>query len=81
MCFDKRLSWNKNIQYTNSKISRGQGILRKTREKINVQEKINKNIFNSFIKLDHSALVWGGATKSHLTKIDKSIEKSMHIML
>lgn len=72
-----RLSWNKNIQHTNSKISRGQGILRKTRS--SAQEK--KNIFNSFIKLDHSTLVWGVATKSHLTKIDKSVEKSMHTML
>ena len=25
--------------------------------------------------------IWGGATKSQLTKIDKSIKKSMHIML
>ena len=46
--FDKKLSWNKHIQYTNSKISRGLGILSKVRNY--VQEKTLKNIFNSFIK-------------------------------
>ena len=73
MYFDKRLSWNKHIQYTNSKISRGLGILRKIRNY--VQEKTLKNIFNSFIKpyVDYGTLIWGGATKSHLTQIDKII--------
>ena len=39
-------------------------------------------MFNSFIKpyVDYRTLVWGGATKSHLIKIDKSIKKSMHVM-
>ena len=35
--FDNRLSWNKHVQYTNSKISRGLGILKKIRNY--VQEK------------------------------------------
>ena len=79
--FHKRLSWNKHIQYKNSKIIRGLGILRKVRNY--VQEKTSKNIFNSFIKpyVDYRALRWGGATQSQLAKIDKSIKKSMRIML
>ena len=79
--FHKRLSWNKHIQYKNSKIIRGLGILRKVRNY--VQEKTLKNIFNSFIKpyVDYRALRWGGATQSQLTKIDKSIKKSTRIML
>lgn len=40
-------------------------------------------MFNSFIKpyVTYRTLIWGGATKSHLAKIDKSIKKSMRIML
>ena len=40
-------------------------------------------MFNSFIKpyVTYRTLIWGGATKSHLAKIDKSIKKSMFIML
>ena len=55
--FDKRLSWNKHIQYTNSKISRGLRILRKVRNC--VREKILKNTFNSFIKpyVDYGTLI------------------------
>ena len=41
---DKMLSWNKHIRYTNSKISRDLGMLRKVRNY--VQEKTLKNIFN-----------------------------------
>ena len=40
-------------------------------------------MFNSFTKpyVTYRTLIWGGATKSHLAKIDKSIKKSMFIML
>lgn len=40
-------------------------------------------MFNSFIKpyVTYRTLIWGGATKSHLAKIDESIKKSMFIML
>ena len=79
--FDKRLSWNKHIQYTNSKISRGLGILRKVRNYL--QEKTLKIIFNLFIKryIDYVTLIGGGSAKSHLTKICKSIKKSIRSML
>ena len=65
------LSWNKHIQYTNSKISRGLGILRKVRNY--AQGKTIKNIINSFTKpyIDYITVTWGGASKSHLTNRKK----------
>ena len=50
-----------------------------------MQETTLKYIFNnSFIKLyliTKQLYAWGETTKSHLTKLDKSSKKSMHIML
>ena len=55
--FDKRFSWDEHIQYTNSKISRRLGILKKIRNYI--QAKTLKNIFDSFIKfyVDYGTLI------------------------
>ena len=77
--FDKKLSWDKQIDYTNNKLNRGIGTLKKLRKY--VQENILKNIFNSFSKpyIEYGTLAWGAATNNHLEKINKSVKKvNMH---
>ena len=79
--FDKRLSWAKHIEYTNIKLSRGIGMLRKIRQY--VQESTIRNIYNSFLKAytDYGTLVWCGTQKCNLTKIEKILNKSSCTML
>ena len=79
--FDKRLSWDVQLNYTNAKLSRGIGILKKLRKY--VQENILKNLFNSFIKpyIEYGTLAWGAATNNHLGKINLSIKRSIRTIL
>ena len=42
-----------------------------------------KNLYNAFIKLftEYGVLAWGGASKAHLTKIERSLNKAVRIMI
>ena len=79
--FDKKLSWDKQIDYTNNKLNRGIGALKKLRKYF--QENILKNIFNSFFKpyIEYGTLAWGAATNNHLEKVNKSVKRSIRTML
>ena len=48
-----------------------------------MQEKILKNIFNAFLKpyLEYGTLVWSGAPKTYLGKINKALNRSIRIIL
>ena len=72
---------NKLISYTNNKLNRGIGALKKLRNYF--QENILKNIFNSFFKpyIEYGTLAWGAAANNHLEKINKSTKRSIHTML
>ena len=47
------------------------------------QEKQLKNLYNAFIKpfTEYGVLAWGGAPKTHLIKIERSLNKAVRIML
>ena len=79
--FDKRLCWKKHIEYTNIKLSRRIGILRKVRQY--VQESSIKNIYNSFLKpyTEYGKLAWCETPKCHLTKIKEILNKSARTAL
>ena len=78
---DNKLSWQKHIQETNNKINKGIGILKIIRHYI--QDKQLINLYSSFIKpyIEYGTLAWGGACKTNLTKIDRSLNKSVRTML
>ena len=79
--FDKRLSWDTHIEYTNKTLSRGIGILKKIR--YYVQGNTLKNIYNSFIKpyIEYGTLAWSAATNVHLETLNKSVKRSVRAML
>ena len=62
----------KHTEITNSKISKGIGILRKMCKFL--QEKQLKNLYNAFIKpfTEYGILAWGGAPTTHLNKAEVS---------
>ena len=78
---DNKLSWQKHIQETNNKINKGIGILKIMRHYL--QEKQLLNLYSSFVKpyIEYGSLAWGGACKTNLNKIDKSLNKSVRTML
>ena len=78
---DNKLSWQKHIQETNNKINKGIGILKIMRHYL--QDKQLINLYSSFIKpyIEYGTLAWGGACKTNLTKIDRSLNKSVRTML
>ena len=47
------------------------------------QEKQLKDLYNAFIKpfTEYGVLAWGGAPKTHLIKIERSLNKAVRIML
>ena len=78
---DKRLSWHKHIEYSNCKLNRRIGILRKRRSYL--QEDSLRSIYNPFLKLyiEYRTLAWGGAPNKYLDKIDNCIKRSMRTVL
>ena len=78
---DNKLSWQNHIQETNNKINKGIGILKIMRHYL--QDKQLINLYFSFIKpyIEYGTLAWGGACKTNLTKIDRSLNKSVRTML
>ena len=48
-----------------------------------LQEKQLKNLCNAFIKpfTKYDVLAWGGAPKTHLIKIERSLNKAVRIIL
>ena len=79
--FDKQLSWSKHIELTNNRLNKGNGILPKLRKY--VQEETMKNLFNSFLKphIEYENLVWGGAPKTKIELINRSIKRSIRTMM
>ena len=73
--------WQKHIQETNNKINKGIGILKIMRHYLHDKQLINP--YSSFIKpyIEYGTLAWGGACKANLTKIDRSLNKSVRTML
>ena len=78
---DENLTWHKHIQMTINKISKGIGILGTMRHF--PQEKQLKDLYSSFIKpyTGYGNLAWGGAAKTNLAKIDRSLRKAIRIMM
>ena len=79
--FDKQLSWSKHIEITNNKLHKRIGILAKPRKY--VQEETMKNLFNSFLKpyIGYGNLAWGGAPKTKIEPINRSIKRSIRTMI
>ena len=79
--FDKQLSWCKHIEITNKKLHRGISILAKLRKY--VQEETMKNLFNSFLKhyIEYGNLAWGGAPKTKIELINRTIKRSIRTMM
>ena len=79
--FNNNLNWKKHIKITNTKVSKGVGILRKMCDFL--QEKHMKNLWNAFIKpfTKYDVLAWVEAPKTHLIKIKRSLNKDVVIML
>ena len=79
--FDKQLSWSKHIETTNNKLHKGIGILANLRKY--VQEETMKNLFNSFLKpyIEYGNLAWGGAPKTKIKLISRSIKRSIRTMM
>ena len=78
---DKQLSWSKHIEITNNKLHKGIGILIKLHNY--VQEGTMKNLFNSFLKpyIEYGKLAWGGAPKSKIELINRSIKRSIRTII
>ena len=78
---DNKLSWQKHIQETNNKINKRIEILKIIRHYL--QDKQLINLYSSFIEpyIEYGTLAWGGACKTNLTKIDRSLNKSVRTML
>ena len=66
---------------TDIKVNKGVAILKKMGDFL--WEKQLKNVYNAFIKpfTEYGVLVWGGAPKTHLIKIERSLNKAVSIML
>ena len=66
---------------TNSSLHKGIGIIKIMRNFL--QEKQLKQLFSTLIKpyIDYGTLAWGGTAKTHLTKIDRSIRKTIRLMM
>ena len=66
---------------TNSRLHKGIGIIKIMRNFL--QEKQLKQLFLTLIKpyIDYGTLAWGGTAKTHLTKIDRSIRKTIRLMM
>ena len=79
--FDKQLSWSKHIEITNNKLHIGICILAKLHKY--VQEETMKNLFNSFLKpyIEYGNLAWGGAPKTKIELINRSIKRSIRTMM
>ena len=79
--FDKHLSWSKHIEITNNKLLKRTGILAKLRQY--VQEETIKNLFISFLKpyIEYGNLDWGGAPKTKIELINRSIKRSIRTMM
>ena len=78
---DSKITWEKQIQITNSKLHKGIGIIRTMRHFL--QEKQLKLLFSAFISpyLDYGALAWGGAAKTHINKLDRSLRKTITFIM
>ena len=65
----------------NFKLQKGIGIIKIMRKFL--QEKQLKQLFFTLMKtyIDYGTLAWGGAAKTHLTKIDKSMRKTIRLMM
>ena len=48
-----------------------------------LQEKQLKQLFSAFISpyLDYGALAWGGAAKTHVNKLGRSLRKTIRLMM
>ena len=79
--FDKQLSWSKHTEITNNKLHKGIGISTKLCK--HVQEETIKNLFNSFLKpyTEYGNLGWGGAPKTKIELINRSIKRSIRTMM
>ena len=78
---DGKFTWEKQIQITNSKLHKGIGIIRTMQHFL--QEKQLKLLFSAFISpyLDYGALVWGGTAKTHTNKLERSLRKTIRLMM
>ena len=74
--FDNNLSWKKHIEMTNIKVNKRVRILRKMRYFL------QENLYNAFTKpfTEYSVLAWGEAPKTHLIKIERSLNEAVRMM-
>ena len=75
------LTWEKQIQSTNSKLHKGIGTIRTIRHFL--QEKQLKHLFSAFISpyLDYRALAWGGGAKTRLNKLERYLRETIRLMI
>ena len=78
---DSKLTWEKQILITNSKLHKEIDIIRTMWHFL--QEKQLELLFSAFISpyLDYGALAWGGAAKTHINKLERSLRKIMRLMM
>ena len=78
---DSKLTWEKQIQITNAKLRKGIGIIRTMRHFL--QENQLKLLFSAFtsLYLDYGAFAWEGAAKTHVDKLDRSLRKTIRLMM
>ena len=64
---------------TNFNLQEGIGIIKIMRNFLQVKQ--FKQLFFTLMKpyIDYGTLAWGGAAKTHLTKIDRSIQKTIRL--
>ena len=75
------LTWEKQIQSTNSKLHKGIDTIRRMRHFL--QEKQLEHPFSAFIipYLDYRALAWGGGAKTRLNKLERYLRETIRLMI
>ena len=78
---DSKLSWEKQIQITNSKQQKGIGIIRTMRHFS--QKKKFKLLFLAFLSpyLEYGTPAWVGAVKTQVNKLDRNLRKAIRLIM
>lgn len=76
---DSKLTWKPHIDYVNTKLAKGIGLLAKLRHFI--PPTLIRNLFNAFIQphIDYGLTAWGSAFATQLHPIDISLKKAVRI--
>ena len=80
MILDNNLTWTQHINYVNLKLSKSIGILCKLRHLVTKQ--MLRPLYFTFVQpyIDYGLIDWGGANRSTLELVRKSIRKAVRIL-